>query len=234
MSTDKQFSCRSFRGPSGDAEHFISITAPENLVFEEQLNALHARYAEAQEALGLKHETAVFRRFFVSDAINQAPALYKSPLFAESEENPLAVSLVQQPPLPSSKIALLAYHIESKSPVRKKRLSRHHMMMEKNGLRHLWSAHICCNSNAATSSEEVQTREVFGNLIEALDRHDANLKDHCVRTWLFIKDVDVFYRGMVKSRRELFIREGLTEDTHYIASTGIEKRLDVCSKPTAS
>ena len=37
-----------------------------------------------------------------------------------------------------------------------------------------------------------------------------------------MKDVDVFYKGMVDSRRELFSKEGLTGDTHYIASTGIE------------
>jgi enamine deaminase RidA (YjgF/YER057c/UK114 family) len=226
MSPDKKFSCRSFRGANGDAEHYISITAPESLLFEEQLAYVHARHVEALQALGLKPETAVFKRVFVSDAINQAGALYKSPLFVESKENPTALSLVQQPPLPSSKIALLAYHIESKTPFKKKRLSGHHLLIEKGGLRHLWSTHMCCNSYAASSTEEVQTREVFRDLTGTLERFGCTMKDHCVRTWLFIKDVDVFYRGMVKSRRELFIQEGLTENTHYIASTGIEGSCD--------
>jgi enamine deaminase RidA (YjgF/YER057c/UK114 family) len=43
-----------------------------------------------------------------------------------------------------------------------------------------------------------------------------------VRTWIYLKDVDVFYRDMVESRSALFARHGLSSDTHYIASTGIE------------
>ena len=42
------------------------------------------------------------------------------------------------------------------------------------------------------------------------------------RTWLYIRDVDVFYTDMVKSRTDVFKRQGLTGDTHFIASTGIE------------
>ena len=37
-----------------------------------------------------------------------------------------------------------------------------------------------------------------------------------------MKDVDIFYRGMVDSRRALFDEHGLTGATHFIASTGIE------------
>ena len=226
MVTDKGFSCRSFRSAAGEAEHFISITAPGNLVFKEQLAYLHARHAEAQQTLGLKPETIVFKRLFVSDAINQAPAVHESPVFKASANNPVAVSFVQQPPLPYAKAALLAYHIESKAPVKKTRLSPRHLLVEKNGTRYLWSTRMCCGSHAATSSEEVQTHELFGDLIDTLKHYGANLKDHCVRTWLYMKDVDIFYRGMVSSRRDLFIQEGLTEDTHYIASTGIEGSCD--------
>lgn len=226
MLNDQGKSHRSFRGKGGDVEHFISLTAPGTLLFEEQLAWLHAHHLEVLQELGLKPESAIFKRVFVSDAINQMEALEKSALFVETKQNPVATSLVQQPPLPSAKAALLAYHIESKTPIKKKRLSPHHLLVEKNGVRHLWSTHMCCGSHAASSPEEVQTREVFHDLIDTLKRFGANLKDHCVRTWLFIKDVDVFYRGMVSSRREFFISEGLNEHTHYIASTGIEGSCD--------
>ncbi len=43
-----------------------------------------------------------------------------------------------------------------------------------------------------------------------------------MRTWIYLKDVDVFYQGMVDSRRELFARNGMNGNSHYIASTGIE------------
>ena len=39
-----------------------------------------------------------------------------------------------------------------------------------------------------------------------------------------MQNVDVNYAGVVKARRELFVTQGLTEQTHYIASTGIEGR----------
>jgi hypothetical protein len=46
-------SIRSFRGASGGAEHFISVEAPSNLGFGEQIGFVEARYAEARESLGL-------------------------------------------------------------------------------------------------------------------------------------------------------------------------------------
>ena len=52
----------------------------------------------------------------------------------------------------------------------------------------------------------------------------CSLAENCVRTWLFVQNVDVNYRGVVKARKEVFATQGLTEDTHYIASTGIEGR----------
>ena len=65
-----------------------------------------------------------------------------------------------------------------------------------------------------------ETRAVFDELIQVLDSQGATLAGHCVRTWLFIKDVDIFYQDMVDSRRALFEENGLTQHTHYIASTG--------------
>ena len=43
-----------------------------------------------------------------------------------------------------------------------------------------------------------------------------------MRTWIYVKDVDFFYQDLVTARTALFEQHGLTRDTHYIASTGIE------------
>ena len=56
---------------------------------------------------------------------------------------------------------------------------------------------------------------------KTLESSNATLADNCIRTWFFVRDVDTQYAGMVKARRENFIEQGLTEQTHYIASTGI-------------
>ncbi len=211
---------RCFSGPAGD-EHFIILHPPAGGDFAGQLAALEKQYAAALQARKLDGETAVFRRLFVSDAINQAPLYRASPLVAEAPENPVAVSVIEQRPLNGSKLALLAYHV-SGAPLEKRRLAPRHLQVTRNGLRHLWSTQLWTGSRAASSPEDVQTNEIFGELIEALSRQKAGLAGHCVRTWLYLKDVDVFYRGMVNARRALFVRHGLTENTHYIASTGIE------------
>lgn len=212
---------RSFRGTSGTTEHFITVEAPAELPFAEQLRAVERRYAEAQRALGLDPQTAVFRRVFVSDVINQIGALEASPLLHDHPDSPVAVSLVQQQPLPGSKVALLAYHVDGVA-MAKRRLSRNHVLVEQNGLGHLWSTRLCAGSSTPAVSAEAQTQGIFDALTGTLAAQGANLRDHCVRTWIYVKDVDVFYHGMVKSRIGVFDREGLTADTHYIASTGIE------------
>ena len=81
---------------------------------------------------------------------------------------------------------------------------------------------MCSCDSEMTHSSEKQTAEIFDDLIHALTEQGANLCDHCVRTWIYMKNVDVFYKGMVDSRREFFIKHGLTTETHYISSTGIE------------
>ena len=222
MRADDGIASRSFRGTAGGAEHFISVQAPAGLSLPGQLDVIEKRYAEAREALGLAPETAIFRRVFISDAMNQAASIRDSRLFDEAAAGPVAVSIVQQPPLPGSKIALLAYHVESEAPVVKRRLSPKHVAIEKAGLTHLWSTRLCAGAYGSPAAVAAQTRQVFDELIGTLAGQGGTLRDHCVRTWIYLKDVDVFYQGMVTSRGELFARHGLNADTHYIASTGIE------------
>lgn len=213
---------RSFAGRSGGAEHYISVEAPAQLGIREQIEAVRQRYEAALTAIGVAPETAVFRRIFLSDAINQAALVRESGLLGAPDGSPVAVSIIQQPPLPCAKIALLAYHVESPGAMTKTRVSHRHMLVEKSGTRHLWSTRVCVGASDPQSEEVEQTREIFEDLIATLGRYGATLRENCVRTWFYLRDVDVFYPGMVKSRRDLFIRHGLTTETHYIASTGIE------------
>jgi len=132
------------------------------------------------------------------------------------------VSLVQQPPLSGAKVALLAYHIDGPEPLIKRRLTPKHLLVEKAGLGHLWTTRLCAVSASPEVSAAAQTRTVFDNLIDSLEGQGGTLRENCVRTWIYIRDVDVFYHGMVQSRTELLAEQGLTAETHYISSTGIE------------
>jgi enamine deaminase RidA (YjgF/YER057c/UK114 family) len=216
------FVSREFVSASGARECYLSIDVAPDLVFADQLEALRVAYAAAKAEMGLSPGSAIFRRIFLSDAMNQAERVRVSELMAAPDEGPVAVSIVQQPPAHGAKLALLAYHVERDAPVVKRTLGHHHTLVEMGGLRHLWSTRMCAAADVGPASAADQTREVFHDLIGALAAQGGTLRDDCVRTWLYIRDVDVFYQDMVKSRAQIFKREGLTGDTHFIASTGIE------------
>lgn len=214
--------CHAFRGGSGDTELTIAVEAPPGLSLRGQLDAIGRRYAEALQTLRLPPESAIFRRIFVSDAANQAALVRDSSLFQEPFDSPVAVSMVQQPPLSGAKVAMLAYHLDSDAPIAKREVAPGHVLVEKRGLGHLWSTRLCTRNTARARSTADQTRDVFNDLIGVLGANGATLADHCVRTWFYVKDVDVFYQEFVDARIELFGQHGLTRDTHYLASTGIE------------
>ncbi len=67
-----------------------------------------------------------------------------------------------------------------------------------------------------------QTKELFNKLTSVLGTYGMTLLNNTVRTWIFVRDIDNHYKGMVDARREYFIEQGLTPETRYIASTGIE------------
>ncbi len=220
--TDRGVASRTFAGANGTNEYFFIIDAPPHRTFEDQLRGLRERYASALKDCGLESGSAVFRRIFLSDILNQADAVCESGFIEELPENPVATSIIQQLPLSGSKIALLAYHIDAQTPIEKEFIGPRHMLMRKNGMRHLWSAGPWVDGKPTLPAPAAETRAMFHDLIHVLESYGATLEHNCVRTWIFIKDVDIFYQEMVDSRRELFETHGLTPDTHYIASTGIE------------
>ena len=209
---------RSFVRPGGTRETYIHVEADGDLDFTGQLRSINERYAAEQAAAGLDPTSAVFRRIFLSDALNQAAAVRESALSSDF----VATSIVEQRPLGGGKISLLAYHIDDPNGLKRKRLSPRHLMIEKSGKRYLWSTRLSASDADRSLSSDLQTSMVFDDLIRALAGQGANLRDHCLRTWIYIKNVDIFYRGMVERRRALFNEHGLTNNTHFIASTGIE------------
>lgn len=213
---------KSFAGQTGGAEHYITVEPSDDGDFASQLASVTRRYADALRARGLSPESAIFRRILVSDVLNQAEAVNASTLVNDPAAGPVAVSLVQQPPLPGHKIALLAYHVDGDSSIAKRLLSPQHMVVDKAGLRHLWSTGLRSGRTDWDVSCVDETTTVFRQLTETLAGKGGTLADNCVRTWLYIKGVDVFYQDVVDSRIVYFDRYGLTRDTHYLASTAIE------------
>ncbi len=222
IQTSDNVAHRRFLGKNGEAEHFFVITAPGNIAFKEQLKYIETNYEAKIKDLGITLQTAVFRRIYLSDASNQIQAVRRSHLMGDPQERPVAVSIIQEPPLPCAKIALLAYHIESSKPLDSQQLSPSHVLIRKNELGHLWSTRLCSQDKDKTLSTRTQTNGIFTNLIHNLSLAGGNLYNNCVRTWVYVRSIDTFYQDMVDERRTLFAQQNLTGNTHYIASTGIE------------
>lgn len=183
-----------------DEEHLTLRVRDASLSFQEQLDALLETYARKTAG-----RTVLFRRFFLSDPANQADALRAALAGLPS----CATSVIGQPPLDGTRIAAWAYSV-SGGDVSEDGF-RH------NGYTHLWNGGM----QAPGEDSEAQTASLFEEYGAYLAGKGLNTADNCLRTWLFVRDVDLHYGGVVKGRRGHFTKIGLTPDTHFIASTGI-------------
>lgn len=179
--------------------------------FKTQLFHLQEAYKELLSSAFAKEVKPVMKRYFLSDATNQTDAVKES----EKQYAPCAVSIVQQPPLDGSKIALWVY---LQSDIRTSFNGQ--LIAEHNGYTHYWMAGL----NTAHGDSEAQSAILLDNYEKQLEEVQCDIEKDCVRTWFFVQNVDVNYPGVVKARKENFAAHGMTENTHYISSTGIEGR----------
>ena len=149
----------------------------------------------------------VWKRFFVSDAVNQAVYLKTT--------NNEALTVVQQPPLNRSRASLLLYFVEN---VQLTANTDNSVVMKRPHYNHLFHTQL----HERTGDVSTQTRHIFDRYCKSLSLKGCLLRTNCIRTWLFVQHLDVQYAGMVVARKTCFEREGLTPQTHFIASTGIE------------
>ncbi len=163
----------------------------------------------------LQHPLVVFQRFFVSDIFNQASVIRHPGSIGTAS----SLSLIQQPPAMGNKLLAWVYLIENHSEAYDARASNGTFSFGHNGFTHHYTSGM-------TSSREPgsypQSLNIFKSYTEFLGANRMALKTNCIRTWLFVRDIDNNYAGMVKARNEIFEAEGLHHTTHYIASTGIE------------
>lgn len=196
--------------------HVILHVDPRGEQFPKQLERIY----KGLEVLKTKSVACdmkpVFMRYFLTDATNQAEYIRK--------EDCCAVSIIQQPPLDGSKVALWIYLVDSAHIYNDVSTSEDYAniigsttVVEYGGYKHLWNMGMC----VPEGDSAYQTEKLLLAYEENLAHYGANLADDCQRTWFFVRDVDTNYAGLVKARRENFIEQGLTSDTHYIASTGI-------------
>lgn len=209
-----------YQGESGVAEYHLIIRPTQYGSAEAQLEWLRKAYELALKQMELNETTSVFRRFFCSDLANQADMLSGNPFSSRcSADDPCAVSWVCQAPAAPAKVALWAYHIFDSEAVLRKSAGESSVTVSRGDLAHVWTTGLTCASAAASNG---QTQAILERYESSLQAQDLSLRDNCIRTWFFVRDVDANYQGLVEARRDFFTQCGLTTDTHYIASTGIQ------------
>lgn len=151
-----------------------------------------------------------FVRFHLSDIATQANCVKEA--FAGKK---CAVSIVGQPPMPLSKVQAIAMF---ESDVEITAVDANTIKVSNGSEECYWTTRLVDphDDSYKQTHHQLQQYEKF------LADNGMNIADNCVRTWFFVRDIDRNYGGVVVGRRENFLLNGLTPDTHYIASTGIE------------
>lgn len=189
--------------------HSMIRITDRRLPFATQLEAVISAYDELLDRL--PNTQAVFKRYFLSDASNQADDV------VVADVTDCAKSIIQQAPLNGSKVALWVWLMTGVQTG-----------MTKSGLyevrhgdfRHMFNA----SAHNLAANSEYQMRLLFNEYVMQLAEEGCTLADNCIRTWLFVNDIDLNYGGVVRARNQVFFTQGLTQNTHFIASTGIGGR----------
>ena len=199
-----------FDSVSSAKEYHVMIHVSDVMLpFEEQLKSLLDAFNSISSDMD-NHPQVVMKRYFLSDATNQSEMVERF-----EQGNRCAVSIIQQPPLDGSKIALWAYFV---SDIDTQPATLGTSAFFKHGkYTHLWTGGV---SNEEKDSYS-QTEFIFKRYIKQLREMGMTLEANCTRTWFFVSDIDNRYSGMVKARNEAFDACGLTCENHFIASTGI-------------
>lgn len=143
-----------------------------------------------------------YAKVFLSDIQNQEPVFKSSDLYKKVlSAKPLTI--IEQPPADGSKITVLVKTSSSLADF-------------------VFSPMRLSANEARGLDSYAQTKLMFERYVHSMEAHGLDMRTHLLRTWIYVRDIDVNYAGVVKARNDVFAEHGLTADTHFIASTGIE------------
>ena len=188
-----------------------TIISPESKgSFNDRLNFLYLALGNYLDTENMENRTLQYCKVFLSDSKNQIKDFEESLLFQEFLKD-TNHTIVEQTPLNGSKVSLLVKTTDDKEPI-------------------LFHSIRLTEEEAKGKNSYEQTRMIFDKYQRILEQENAEnneadtkmtMERNLVRTWIYVTDIDVNYQGVVEARNDIFDQEGLTADTHYIASTGI-------------
>lgn len=184
--------------------------------FDIQLDSLKLRLHELMCSEYLDKQSLIYTKIFVTDYINNRDRI-EAALVQSSEFCRSAISIVEQPPLNGCKIALLLLFIKAEglTLTKKEKICQ----FELHGLTHLFqSVEVPIRRDDRL---DVLITNAFAEHQKLLDSKQMSIADNCMRSWLYVRDIDSDYKDVVKGRNDYFNAHGLTVNSHFIASTGI-------------
>ena len=170
-------------------------------LFPTRLDALYGQlraYISEERAAGRHLQ---YTKIFLSDIANQEHVMMQSALMKDIVGR-AAYAVIQQSPVNGAKIGLLVKTSSNANP-------------------YVLHSLRLTDEEAMNFGSYVQTVMLFEKYMAILKEQGLTLKDHCVRTWIYVRDIDTNYDGMVKARNDIFRQQlrsiyTLTRPTLYI------------------
>ncbi|MFC1543504.1 Rid family hydrolase [Candidatus Neomarinimicrobiota bacterium] len=213
-----------FKTSNGAEEYYFVIASKGDTSFERELERILVISDAIKTEYGLSDDTQVFCRIYLSDIVNQENTLLKSGLYREAGKG--AVSVIQQRPVADGSVCMFHYHVKGlDQAIQKEMLNlddgrwRNGVLMRGKDYDMLWVANI---AGFQPENTHDQTWKVFEAYNAILQGQGMTLLGNSIKTWVYVDDIDNYYRQMVGARRDFFLGHGLTPETRYIASTGVE------------
>jgi len=220
----QKMKCSSYSPAQGTAECFITGVSTPGLTLKESFADVAAAYLAELTTHSLDLSTQQFMRIYIGDMYNDEGVFLESALATIASHS--AFSIIGQSPLGSAAVGILAYHIKTPAGSFEKEFlsvdnnyNNQSVIARGSNYSLLWLSNYIDLGGAFDSYK--QSASIFTNVSESLAKNDMTIRNNCIRTWLYVHDVDNHYCGMVEYRKQFFTSIGLTNDTRYIASTGI-------------
>lgn len=182
-------------------DKYIILSPEAKGSFNDRLNFLYLKLGNILDTEKLENRTLQYCKVFLSDSQNQIKEFEESLLYQEFLKG-TNLTIVEQTPLNGSKASLLIKTTDDTTPI-------------------LFHSLRLTEEEAKGKNSYEQTSLLFNKYLKTIEGTDMTMERNLVRTWIYVTNIDVNYQGVVEARNDIFDKEGLTADTHYIASTGI-------------
>ncbi|MBQ2121912.1 MAG: RidA family protein, partial [Bacteroidaceae bacterium] len=173
----------------------------------EQLDDLYVSLSSLLDAKKVTLQQLLFVRIYLTDAANQMSIVKSHKLYQELLSE-AAVSYIEQPLVDGSKVALNVLFLNEENIEKEGTPDRMKVTFSEGEM--LFHTVRYSVAEIEGLDAEAQTKLAFAKHCAWLEEEGMTLLNDCHRTWLYVRDVDRHYAGVVKGRNDVFAEQGLT------------------------